>query len=458
MPRKYRKDYISRNGNNYYLQFHISEWMRQLPAFRNYPADKKNFKKTLRTDDPHLAAQRANAMLIDMQIKEPPPNKPITVGAEAFMETLQHVESVPDEQLEPLYDAYSDLFHSSIAAEGEFGERGRIEDEASFSHAKEGMDAIQREMRRRKAGKFFDEPMPHKITLKYAAEKYMEEMANEGRPKKTQSKVKNAAKRFLEFRELPDMELERISPKLLKQYINQARIEKRAESTFKNDIHYLGSAFNWAKQDGWLENLPNPFRDLRITGLKSKTERWPFSHEMLVRMKNTPEVKQDHDIRQLFWISYFTGMRISEVFTARIKSVEGVDCFDVAKDGGKTKAAQRIIPIHPKIKEMLPTLLSADLVTFKSSSKTALGQRFGRFKDRVLENMGEGSDKRHYCHHSFRHGFSTALLAAGYNEIEIADLTGHEKSNIGRTEAGKAYFHRQSTVKLYEIIAKIPSL
>ena len=65
MPRKYRKDYISRNGNNYYLQFHISEEIRQLPAFRNYPASKKNYKKTLRTDDPHLAAQRANAMLIE---------------------------------------------------------------------------------------------------------------------------------------------------------------------------------------------------------------------------------------------------------------------------------------------------------------------------------------------------------------------------------------------------------
>ena len=109
--------------------------MRQLPAFRNYPVSKKNFKKTLRTDDYYLAVQRANALLIDMQIKQPPPSKPVTVGAEAFMETLQHVESVPDEQLEPLYDDYSDLFHSSIASEGEFGEKSRIEDEASFSHA-----------------------------------------------------------------------------------------------------------------------------------------------------------------------------------------------------------------------------------------------------------------------------------------------------------------------------------
>ena len=106
-----------------------------------------------------------------------------------------------------------------------------------------------------------------------------------------------------------------------------------------------------------MKNLPNPFRDLRITGLKSKTERWPFSNEILVRIKDMPEVREDHDIRQLFWISYFTGMRISEVFTTRIKSVEGMDCFDVATERGKTKAAQRIIPIHPQVKEVLPSFL-----------------------------------------------------------------------------------------------------
>ena len=80
MPRKYRKDYISRNGNNYYLQFHISEGMRQLPAFRNYPVSKKNFKKTLRTDDYYLAVQRAEAMLLDMQIKQRPEPPPAETG------------------------------------------------------------------------------------------------------------------------------------------------------------------------------------------------------------------------------------------------------------------------------------------------------------------------------------------------------------------------------------------
>ena len=71
---------------------------------------------------------------------------------------------------------------------------------------------------------------------------------------------------------------------------------------------------------------------------------------------------------------------------------------------------------------------------------------------------GKGGDKRHYGHHSFRHGVITALLAAGYNEVEIADLTGHKKSNIGRTEAGRTYFHRQGIAKLETMVRDIPTL
>ena len=248
MPRKYRKDYISRNGNNYYLQFHISEWMRQLPAFKQWPSHKKNFKRTLRTSDPHVAAQRAEAMLFDLQIKQRPDLPPIKVGVDAYMDTLQQIETLPNEKLGQLYEQYADVLHTTISPDKEFGDGVVIDDHAMHSNALESMNAISREIRKRNAGKFFEEPFPHKITLNYASMKYMEDMASEGRPKKTQSKVKNAAKRFLEFRELPDMELERISPKLLKQYIKQARVECRAESTFKNDIHYLGSVFNWAKQ------------------------------------------------------------------------------------------------------------------------------------------------------------------------------------------------------------------
>ena len=76
-------------------------------------------------------------------------------------------------------------------------------------------------------------------------------------------------------------------------------------------------------------------------------------------------------------------------------------------------------------------------------------------KDKVLKQLDANLEKRSYCHHSFRHGFTTMLLEAGYQEIEMADLTGHKRSNKGRTEAGKTYFGRQNITKLVEMVSSI---
>ena len=63
-----------------------------------------------------------------------------------------------------------------------------------------------------------------------------------------------------------------------------------------------------------------------------------------------------------------------------------------------------------------------------------------------------------YVHHSFRHGFSWMLLQKGYNELEAADLLGHKRENIGRTEAGRSYFSRQDISKLVQMVESIPIL
>ena len=144
-----------------------------------------------------------------------------------------------------------------------------------YDHSHNALAAdSEREMKRRKIGRFFDEPHPHSITLLYASEKFMKDMEGEGKPKKTQSKVINAAKRFLTFRELPDMELEAHNPKAgFPDYVKQARLENRSRKHFQenNDIHYLACVFRWANQEGYLENINNPFRDIRIIGFKRKT-------------------------------------------------------------------------------------------------------------------------------------------------------------------------------------------
>ena len=281
------------------------------------------------------------------------------------------------------------------------------------------------------------------------SDRYMEELASEGKSSKTQNKVKNASKRFLEYREISDIELRLITPKIVSDYIKFARSENRAVRTFRNDINYLGAVFEFAKRDGYLNNIANPFRGQKITNFKEPNLREPFTYEMILMLIDL--ASKDEELTQLVYVSYYTGMRLDEIFTAKLERIEHIRVFNVAEKGGKTESATRIIPLHSELKKF-------KLIEWTSPSSTALGKRFGRLKDKMLEQHNIKEENNKFVHHSFRHGFSTILLNAKYSELEIADLTGHKKSNIGRTQAGKSYFSRQSMTKLIQMIESIPKL
>ena len=459
MAQRYRKDGLTKRGDIWYLQFRILDWMRKLPAFRNIPPSKTIFNQSLRTSNYLEAAKLADAIRIKMQLKDAPKPKPLSVGQEAYLEAVLWAQSLSDEELELTHDAYTSLQHEAIQEVGEFGKGGaRINDKNLFSNSTESIAAIEREWRRRIRGKNFDEPLAHPITLKYAVTKYIEEMVSLGRAKKTQSKVKNAAQRFLEWREVSDIELRLIRPATVKQYITQARLEKRNKNTFSNDIHYLGRVFNLALEEDLISNIENPFKGREIVGFEEEEKRRIFSNEMLVRMKNDQTTKEDHDLRQLFWISYFTGMRLSEVFTAKYRTVDDVLCFDVASDGGKTKDATRIIPVHSWLrKNLIKDVKDGDPLRWKSSTDTALGKRFGRFKNKVLCDLLPSGREHLYVHHSFRHGASTVLMNETRGNVGVvAKFMGHKMANVGRTETERTYFGQVPVKDLKRLAELIP--
>jgi hypothetical protein len=47
------------------------------------------------------------------------------------------------------------------------------------------------------------------------------------------------------------------------------------------------------------------------------------------------------------------------------------------------------------------------------------------------------------------------MFGAGFDEMEFADLTGHSKPFVGKTEAGRTYAGVQKLEKLKEIIETI---
>jgi len=446
MSRKYHKTFISNNGNNFYLQFHIKDWMRQFPAFINLPLSKKNFKETLRTSDYNLAYERANKRLKDLQIIDRPEPKPTLVGADAYWKGTQDFEAMTDNDLDTMYDYLTEMISGSSVSDhiDEF----KVTDEQSFSHAENNLMAIEREKEKRQT-KFYEKPHPYPVGLTVIYDKYMKELKAEGKSYKTQNKVKNASKRFLSYRETVDIELRLITPKIVSDYIKFARTEDRAIRTFRNDINYLGAVFEFAKREGYLNNIANPFRGQKMTNFKEPNVREPFTNEMIAKLLNL--TSNDKELTQLIYVSYYTGMRLDEIFTAKLYKEENVRIFSVAEKGGKTESATRIIPIHSELKKI-------ELSSWISPSSTALGKRFGRLKDKMLNELGMEKHKIKFVHHSFRHGFSRILLTARYSELEIADLTGHKKSNIGKTQAGKTYFARQPISKLIQMIECIPKL
>lgn len=50
------------------------------------------------------------------------------------------------------------------------------------------------------------------------------------------------------------------------------------------------------------------------------------------------------------------------------------------------------------------------------------------------------------------------LIEAGHNEVEFFDLTGHSKSFLERTEAGRIYTNAAKVAKLNEMIQNLPSI
>ena len=117
MSRKYHKTYISKNGNNYYLQFHIKDWMREFPAFINLPSSKKNFKETLRTADFNLAYERANKRLKELQIFDREEPKPVLVGADAYWKGTQDFETMTDDELDTMHDYLTELVSGSTISD-----------------------------------------------------------------------------------------------------------------------------------------------------------------------------------------------------------------------------------------------------------------------------------------------------------------------------------------------------
>ncbi|WP_460129663.1 tyrosine-type recombinase/integrase [Pseudomonas sp. S3_A09] len=213
----------------------------------------------------------------------------------------------------------------------------------------------------------------------------------------------------------------------------------KVEAKTKKQYLFSFSAFwNYAiKKDAAFKSvygaLQNPFKYHELNeekrGIYKESSRRAFATEEIEMLYHKSIDEENRKLADLIQLGAYTGARIEEICQLRIDSIvveDGVDCFHIRE--GKTDAAVRHVPIHPKLKQTLKRLVEASTDGFllqtgrggKYGVKSKdLGNEFSQFKTRL------GFDKK-CVFHSVRKTAITLLERADVKNLIVMSIVGHE--------------------------------
>lgn len=157
-----------------------------------------------------------------------------------------------------------------------------------------------------------------------------------------------------------------------------------------------------------------------------------------------PNNATDQRTLDLIWIGALSGMRIDEICGLRVRDCQG-GWFDVNADGkGKTAAAKRRVPIHPQLTSLiakrsaqkkLDGYLFDDLPeppkgSIRERSMPA-SKAYTRFRRRLgIDERADGQRQSNVDFHSWRRWFIRKAKDAGQDPWTIADVVGHDTTDL----------------------------
>ena len=180
--------------------------------------------------------------------------------------------------------------------------------------------------------------------------------------------------------------------------------------------------------------IPHEYRISRNPNSKSVNKQTPYEPFTDNELKSLYEKakKDDVQLANLIKIASYTGARIEELCSLRCDDVN-LKKETITFTQSKTKAGERTIPLHKKIKELLSEMidLSEDEYIFSglipnkySNRSNKLGKQFKKLKE-SLDFHG-----RVKSFHSIRKTFTTKMENLGITENVTADIVGHQKKSI----------------------------
>lgn len=251
--------------------------------------------------------------------------------------------------------------------------------------------------------------------------------------------------------------------------------------TVNKNLSGLSSFFVWAKREGYADG--NPCDGLRYDADKRKNPRPPFDVAQLNAILKSPlfigfaEDGKEHIAGELrtrdwrFWIPLiclFTGARIGEIAQLRVDDIECneghwfIHIRHSERTNQRTKNGRsRIAPIHSLLEQIgfvdfakrqqKRARQSGDNQLFPELSLNERGQhgRASRFWRTYLTRIGVKQGADGHGAHSFRHGLADQLRLAGYHDLDVGVVLGHQQASV---TSGYGKLRQGTAPRLSEII------
>ncbi len=223
-------------------------------------------------------------------------------------------------------------------------------------------------------------------------------------------------------------DISKITKKITGDYVTSIISEKNpAYDTLRNIVADISSLFSWAEGRGYLDR--NPFYKLKLPKTdKGSQKRRPWTNEEIMMFLGSSVISKNEFTATV--VGMYSGMRLEEICNIQDKHVFH-GCFHVHE--GKTKAAARVIPVHPLIKPLLEpmsgTFGKGYLIDgiksggYDNKRSWNFQKKLGRLRRKI--GIPEG-----VVFHTLRNSFATRMEYLGIPRNHISQLMGHEDSNM----------------------------
>ena len=237
--------------------------------------------------------------------------------------------------------------------------------------------------------------------------------------------------------------------------------------TVRNRLFVISAVFEFAVEDGLIDNNPIPKAFVFLPPKSADKSFAPIPPEAEVKLFTQAELWMDLHSYGMLLVLALTGARIGEISALTPEDVDfSAHTFTISKalkDGGEISATKtrttRIVPMCPLVEEVFKALIALGKpYIFGIGCKPYTRIKYARAFEKAMDAIGYPKKTRQmsgYVLHSFRHSFTSHMVAKGVSDTLISLITGHDSSTISVMNRRYTSMLQEAVPGLVEAIGSI---